>query len=300
MTYNTLTYGASVQNVGQRYNPYENLGRIQKVILTPVEFSFADEAAALTQSNWQDAIEQIAQRIYPIPDFWEVEDNSEDSTYDERPGGKILVEEGQHVIRGLMKLSMYDIRKIRSFNNHSWRAFVIDVNGNIIGTNLTGTLAQGLKVRDLTVEKMMLPNAEQTNWVPVNIHFDNASEIMDNGIILQPKDKETDAWDPTELDGLIDVALETSNPSTSGVTVKATAKKKGVALSGFDVVGDWVLKDDAGDSVTISGITDNGDGTYQISATLVTATTYTINLADAATLSQDGYESVAAVEFTVP
>jgi hypothetical protein len=297
MSYNSLNYDSVVQNVGQKYNPYENLGRIQKVILTPVDFSFQDESAALTRSNWQDAIEQIADRVFPLPDFWQVEDNSEDSAYDERPGGKILVEEGQHVIRGMCKLSMYDTKKLRSFNNKSWRAWLVDVNGNIIGTNLTGTLAQGLRVRNLTVEKMMLPNSEVTNWVPVNIHFDDAAEIMDNGIILQPKNKDADAWDPTDLDGLTDVELTVESQTTSQVTVKAQAEKKGVNLTGFDETGDWVIKDDSESSVSVTSVTDNGDGTYVLEASL-SAGTYTVDLADPKDLSQDGYESTGSVEFT--
>ncbi len=297
MAYNSLDYDATVENVGQKYNPYEDLARIDKVILTPTSFSFADEDTALTESNWQDAIEQSADRIYPLPEFWEVEDNSEDSTYDERPGGNILIEEGQYIIRGMMKLSVADMKKIRTFNNLSWRAFIVDINGNIWGTNLSGTLAQGLKVRSLTVEKMTLPNADAASWVPVTIHFDSASEFMDNGIVIRPQKKETDSWDATDLDGLTDVELSVTESTTSDVTVSAVAYKKGVNLTGFDETSDWVIKDDADESVSVSGVTDNGDGTYVLSASL-TAGTYTVNLADADSLSLNGYESTGSVEFT--
>jgi hypothetical protein len=298
MAYNVLDYDSEVPNVGQKYGIRESLGRIQKVILTPKNFSFADQSTAETQSNWQDAIEQIANRIFPLPYVYENEDQSEDPVYQDFASGvSVLVRPGKYAERMHLLISVFDANKLAKFDGKEWRAFEVDEYGNILGTSPDGTVFKGFDVATFEVEKTMRTTGDANRTKPIYIKYKNPSEWNEDGVALRPLELNTSPWDPRELDGLTDVEITVDDQTTSDVDVTLKAYKKGVLLSGFDQTSDWVIKDDTDSTVSVSGVTDNGDGTYVITASL-SAGTYTIDLADPATLSQDGFESTGSKEFT--
>lgn len=298
MAYNTLDFDASVENVGQKYSPKEKLGRIIKMVLTPTDFTFSTQSEAETETNWQDAIEAVSSRIYPLPFVWENEDQSEDAVYqDFTSGSSLKVRDGRYAERMQLYISVADMVKLASFKNKSWRAFEVDENGNILGTSPDGTIFKGFEVDVFDVEKMMRTAGDANRMVPIYVKYREPSEWTDYGVALQPLELSTDAWDPRDLDALTDVELSVVSSTTAKVVVKAEAYLKGVLIEGLSATSDWEITDDAGDAVSVSAVTDNGDGTYDISATL-TAGTYNVDLADPATLGIDGYESTGSKEFT--
>lgn len=295
MSYNSLLQATSTpENVGQRIAPKEKLGRVVKLLLTPKDFQFADMDSALVESNYQDAFEQVSDRVYCLPFIINSEDQSEDMIREEFPGGEsLVVREGNVAEMLYMHLSVGDYRKLRTYNNKTFRAIEIDSEGNIRGTTPDETVFTGYEVTEFYVGKIQRTAGDVVPKVPVFIKYREPSELSDNLVVLQPRELTTNAWDPRDLDGLIDVELTVNTATSTNINVTATAYLKGEPLAGFDEITDWILAT----GQTITGVTDNGDGTYDLAGTgLVSGT---INLAASADLSMDGYESTGAQTVTI-
>lgn len=297
MAYNNLDFDSSVENVGQKYNPKEDLGRTIKYILTMPDFEFATQSAAETQSNWQDAIE--AGNMYPLPYIYENEDMSEEDVRQDFTGGdSVKVREGRQGEKGNVLVSAADFAKLKSYNNKTWRLFEVDENGNVLGTSPDGTVVKGFELTDLDVGKMNRTIGDVKRLVGISMKHREPTESGKYLVVLRPLELSASAWDPRDLDGLTDVAITVNSAIATKVVVTATAYLKGVLITGFDQTTDWTLLDGGGSAQTISSVTDNGDGTYDLNGSgLVTGT---VNLVTSANLSQDGYapRSAAAVTIT--
>jgi hypothetical protein len=294
MAYNALLGQENASNVGQKYAPKEDLARTLKVILTPKDFQFATQSDAETESNWQDAFEQISSRCFVLPYVYENEDNSEEAVRQDFPGGDTLeIRPGRYASRDKFHLSVSDMKKMASFNNKEWRMFKIDANGNIQGTSSDEVVFKGFELTEFNVEKMNQTIGDVKRLVPVYYKEREPSEWTDQPVVIQPLKLSASPWDPRDLDGLTDVEITVNSSIATLIVVTVTAHLKGVLISGFDEVADWILTD----AQTITGVTDNNDGTYDLAGSgLVTGT---INLSASADLSQDGYESTGAQIVTV-
>lgn len=294
MAYNALNAQANPSNVGQRIAPKEDLGRTLKLVLTPKDFQFATQTDAETESNWQDAIEQVGDRIFVLPFIYENEDNTEEAVRQDFTGGDTLeVRPGRYASRDHMHLSVADMKKMASFNNKEWRVFKIDSNGNILGTSPDDTVFKGFELTEFNVEKMNQTAGDVKRMVPVYYKEREPSEWTDQPVALQPRELSSSPWDPRDLDGLIDVELTVNTATATNINVTATAYLKGELLVGFDQVSDWILET----GQTITGVTDNNDGTYDLAG--VGLVSGTLNLAPSADLSQDGYESIGTATVTI-
>lgn len=292
--YNALSATTNPENVGQKWAPKEDLGRTLKVILVPKDQQFATQSDAETESNWQDLFEQISGRGFALPYVYENEDNSEEAVRQDFPGGDTLeIRPGRYASRDKMHLSVSDMKKMASFNNKEWRMFKIDSNGNILGTSPDDVVFKGFELTEFNVEKMTQTIGDIKRLVPVYYKEREPSEWTDKPVALQPLKLSSSPWDPRQLDGLIDVELTVNTATATNINVTATAHLKGVSLAGFDQVGDWILTT----AQTITVVTDNNDGTYDLTG--VGLVTGTLNLAASADLSIDGYESTGAQIVTV-
>lgn len=294
MAYNALDTQDTSSNVGQKYAPKEDLARTLKVILTTKDFQFGTQTLGETESEWQDAIEQISDRIFVLPYIYDNEDNTEEAVKQDFTGGDTLeIRPGKYASRDKLHLSVSDMKKMASFNNQEWRMFKIDANGNILGTSPDDLVFKGFELSEFSVEKMNQTIGDVKRLVPIYYKEREPSEWTDQPVALQPLKLSTGAWDPRDLDGLTDVELTVNTATSTNINVTATAYLKGVLIAGFDEVADWILTT----GQTITGVTDNNDGTYDLAGTgLVTGT---INLAASADLSIDGYESTGAQTVTV-
>jgi hypothetical protein len=294
MAYNALNAQANASNVGQKYAPKEDLARTLKVVLTPKTFQFATQTLAETESEWQDAFEQISDRCFVLPYVYENEDNSEEAVRQDFPGGDTLeIRPGRYASRDKFHLSVADMKKMASFNNKEWRMFKIDANGNIQGTSPDDVVFKGFELTEFNVEKMNQTIGDVKRLVPVYYKEREPSEWTDQPVVIRPLKLSASPWDPRDLDGLTDVEITVNTATSTNINVTVTAYLKGVLISGFDEVADWILTT----AQTITGVTDNNNGTYDLAGTgLVTGT---INLAASADLSQDGYESTGAQTVTI-
>jgi hypothetical protein len=292
MPYNATDFDSTVQTLGQKYSQPENLGRNIKLALTAPDFQFADQSTAEAQTSWQAGINE--EKIFILPFIYENEDNSEEAVMQDFTGGDSLqVRKGRYAERNRMHLSVSDMAKLASYKNKNWRMFKIDSNGYILGTTPDGTVMQGFELTTFDIEKMNNSAGDVKRLVPIFYKEREPDEWTDRPVALNVLGLSSNAWDPRDLDGLIDVELTVNTAASTNINVTATAYLKGVALAGFDQVSDWVLAV----GQTITGVTDNGDGTYDLAGTgLVSGT---INLAEPEDLSQDGYKSTGAQTVTI-
>jgi len=296
MAYNYLNFDSVVSPLGQKYAQQEDLGRTIKIVLTKSDFQFATQDLAETQSEWQDAIDE--EEIFPLPYVYENEDMSEESVMQDFAGGDSLkVRDGNYAEKMKLFLSVADMRKLQTYKNKTWRMFVIDENGNILGTSPDGTVFKGFELTTFDVDKMNLTVGDVKRMVPIYYKQREVSEWLSKGVALRPLKLTTDSWDPRDIDGLTDVEITVSSAIATKVVVSLEAYLKGVALTGFDQPSDWVLLTAAGAAQTISTVTDNEDGTYDLNGTGLE--TGTINLAEPEDLSLDGYKSTGAQTVTI-
>ena len=296
MTYNERDFDSAVETLGQKYSQPENLGRTIKIALTSPTFEFATQTLAETESEYTDAIGEETMFISPY--VYENEDASGESVMQEFAGGDSLkVREGNTAEKLKLFLSVADMVKLQSYKNKTWRMFVIDANGNILGTSPDGTVFKGFELTTFDVDKMNLTSGDVKRMIPIYYKMREPSEWSAKGVCLQPTKLTTDSWDPTNLDGLTDVALTVSSSISTKIVVSAEAYLKGVKILGLDATTDWILITTAGEAQTISGVTDNDDGTYDLAGTALA--TGTLTLGASKDLSLDGYKSRGAVDVTI-
>lgn len=108
-------------------------------------------------------------------------------------------------------------------------------------------------------------------------------------------------YDPVEINGMLDVSLTVTSSSTGGAVVELKSQCDQIGIGGLSEVTDWSLVDSTGATVTITGVTDNGEGSYLIEATLTAETEYAINLNGVAESEGNQYAPLTtAVTFETP
>lgn len=296
MAYNQNEFNSAIENVGQKWDPKEKLARVVKLIVTDKNFQFATQTDAEDEDKWTDAIAQIALRIRPLPFIYSNEDASEDTVNEDFTGGdSIEVRKGRYAETFKMYVSVSDMVKLASYNNKGFRIIEIDANGNILGTSPDGTVFKGFETSEFSVGKMNRTMGDVNRLVPVFVKYREPSEWTEQAAVVKPLELSVvaDRWDPRDLDGLTDVTITVDSAIATKIVVTATATLKGVLLSGFSEITDWILTD----AQSITGVTDNNDGTYDLAGTALV--TGTINLEASADLSQAGYEAEDAAVVTI-
>jgi len=271
----------------------ENLNGIKGFVWTPRGFAFDAESKFQTLADWIAAIEQVDGRIYVFPEFLEVEAQDEETQYQTFNSGKRLkVREGKPGFRGTMDIPTCVLKNLRTFNQQKGRIFPFYESGVILGTSPDGEAIKGLDINLLEVEKLPMTDNNTRSLAKVMVILNDATEMNDNVVSYKPT-----TWSFDDLFGLQNVALTTSSPTTSAVTVSAVEECTGDAVLGLTETTDWIILDDESSAVSVTEVTDNGSGSYTLAATL-TAGDYTVTLAAPTTLGVDGYESAGAVSFT--
>jgi len=294
---NTYSCNQSLANTGATACA-ENINAVKMIVSTPVNFSFASLADFKLLSKWREAIEQTSNRIYPMPIFINIEPQDEETQYNTSgDGSERKVREGKNGYRGALNVSTCVGKNLRKFNNKKRRIFEFYENGFVGGTSPDGTKVMGYLLNNFEVEKLpSVDNASIADFM-ARVRLDDPTEKADRGVFFNPS-KEAIPWTYQDVEGLLDVDLTTSAPSVAGVTVAVTGDCDGDGVLGLTEISDWSILDDAAGTETITGVTDNGNGSYTLAATL-TAGDYTVNLVSPASLGVDGYESTGAASFTV-
>ena len=288
----SATAGASTGLLGKQSAP-NNLGYDAMLILTPLHAEFADKDLALTESEWVDKINQGDDSRYRVlPIAYEMESSPEEDVYATSSlGFQSFVREGKDTVKYSVLTTPFVMTQLRSLNGGSYRAFIVTSAGFIKGTNPNGTSFKGFSIQNFRVEKEVKATGDAPATVPISITYGDAGEWADYGAFVEPlKDGTPDVWNPLDLvdvKAIIPVFIDQVSASSFIVQVQGY---DGVAFEGGQL-GDFILKDSAGQSVSIDAVAEQAGqpGFYNIEAVMTSGETYKFSAAPVGSTTTLGY-----------
>lgn len=292
MSYNVRSCVASLGNTGQS-NCLDNLGYDAMLIWTTESFEFANEAAAILETNWQSAIN--AKSMFPFPIFDTVEPAIEDNVKQDLPTGvSLFVREGKYGGKGMLQVALCNLAALRTFNEVQGRAFIVTGDGQVFGTSPDGAKFKGFKLSEFHVSMLKGTDGTTKRFVELDYQFKLVSEMADYPAVPSL------SWDPLTLVGVKDVTVTVTASTSSLVTISVTGNCDGQGVTGL-VEGDFTLLDSSSnEELPSTTFTDVGSGVYTFAfGTPLSADDYTINLKTPANQTTGGYESATADSFTI-
>lgn len=264
----------------------------KSMIVTPIGFKFT--AAQVASATLMEAALQAAilageaTRVHCWPNFVSFENISEDAVYEETPLAYLAVRDGNYRFRFSLKESLCLHKSMFTHRANSGRAFLFDVENQLIGTLDSDGNFYGFTIQLLHTEKMVISDGSVSTKSPIVLALADNKELDAEGALV-------DAPYVNTVDKLTDVELTIVSATSSEIVVDAKITCDGSALNGL-VLADFVLLDDAGAAQSIATATEV-DGRYTLTAT-TTFADGTLNLDDPDQLSIQAYEA-QAVEVTI-
>jgi hypothetical protein len=221
--------------------------------------------------TWSDLINEAdpSKRWFPIPTFENVELPKADSQFEEANSGRMaFLRQGKRSFMGELwadDSTPTFLGKLEKGRCVDFGVYIVDVNGNLIGSEVNGYLypipvdnaswdPKFNFATDATVQKIMLGFDFDRNFDESTMYMVTADEA---GI------------DFSTLKGLVDVSLTYQSASATQLVVDAefeygTAYNK-LKYVGAGLTADWTLFNvSTNSSVTIDLVTEGPDGTYTI------------------------------------
>lgn len=294
--------GSSFQSMGTGGVRKDNSAvAISGIILTTSEFNFATMVDAVDETKWTDGVK--AKTVFPFFGLDSYEDQSTDATIYESPAQRRkLLRLGKKRFMFNFDLPLDAHKAMQSYRNGDLRMFIVEEDGKIRGYNDAGVF-KGFTTSLVNPGKMkeVAPDGNAPALTPLYIDLENYREWDENGDFFYP------TWEAANLEPLVPVSITVVSATASKVVVRvgsqdgwepATGLPRFVGIKGI-VVGDFVFLKTNGTANTISTLTDNGDGTYDLNGTGFT--TGTVNLKSAATMGSTGLliDSNGAVAVTI-
>lgn len=275
----------------------------KRFITVPKSFSVT-YADAITQSTWQDLLKNPkVTRGYLFPLAKNIESLPQEATYSENQLSTSLQFQGRHRFRMHFEDGMYNHRQMASHRLAVDNIVLIDNNDVAYMTSLdSGANLRGFTVDLFNPEKMMFNNQTDPTRSPIYISLENYKELDDRGFIFSMPFI-------NDLHPLTDVSLRVvGTPTATEIVVKVfftetedeDTPDNEIPVLGL-VMADFDLTTTAGadQNSTISGVTDNEDGTYTIAGTAMTSGL--INLVASSDIAATTYaiESTGAETVTI-
>ena len=279
----------AVANTGANRVNMPDYASVRKLIITPLDFSFATTDLAMVAANWETAKKAAKGiRIYPLVAAVTSADKSQDLVVESRPlAGDKPIREGKSGIEMMFDVNVNILKKLRTFNNYAGRVFLGDENNNIYGTSEDGTVFQGFQIQNIWTSNYKNAGDSEAPKAKMDLMLTAPIEQADLGMVIKP------TWNVYDLDGLYDVVGTVTNATTTGFKLQLQVEDSGVDIQGL-AKADFVLTK-AGVATTITTITDNADGTITFAATL-TSGTYTLTMVAASAISLTDW----AIELKTP
>lgn len=275
-----------------------SLARDERIWLVPIGTEIATKTLAETESTWDDLFNAAkGSRGYPLPTIFNAEITQGEDVYEEGWDNKQdFASEGlDQATYTLDKVSLYNATQLRKLNGIEWAAYRITKEGEIVGYSDDGIKFKPEEILSFRVGKRTYADGEVVERVPITITWKNPSQRNDYAAVVKPLDATT-SWNPLELDGIKDLQVSASAPTTAQVTL---------TLVGFDgvshegaVTGDFVIYDSTGASVTVTNATETSAGIYDVEATM-TPGDYTAGLLDQPNATTPYFETPTLASFTV-
>jgi hypothetical protein len=264
---------------------------IKGIITAPKDFSLTFAEAA-ESSNWQDAIVAAkTARIYLFPFAFKGENVSEDIAYEETSLAEQLIRQGRYRWRLSFSNGInMEVAKQMATHISDESVFLIDSKNVIWGWEATTGSISGFDISLINPENLTFNDGSVATAKPVYISLADPSQM---NLYAVP----TDAAFVTTLKRLTEVEISiVGTPTATEIVAKVVSFVDNVPILGL-VQADFSLVDGTGAAQTISGVTDNSDGTYTVAGTgLVSGE---LDLVSAATLSIQAYESNGPATVTI-
>lgn len=246
--------------------------------LTPVQLA-SEAAAKLALQN--AIVAGYANRIFLWPFFVGFENISEEAVFEDNPLAYMHVRDGNYRFRFMIKESLCLHKRMYTHRANNGRAFIFDVENQLIGTLDSAGNFMGLSVQTLATEKFMLSDGTVSSKSPVVLALSNNLELDLNGGIIQAPFVNT-------LQRLTDVKLTVVGvPTATTIKVKVLVECDDTPVNGL-ILADFLLLTTAGAVQTITGLAEV-DGLYTLSGTAFVEGSLTLD--PPATLSIQAYEA---------
>lgn len=296
---------------------YMDLAPINGIILTPIGYTLtkAEIASTLLSKLQTSTLATRANRIYPVLNFVDIKDNTEQPSYQTLGfGRKVLLKEGKYsfeasYLDGGLCLS----NQLRNFNYTKWAAFLVDANGVLVGTKV-GDNIMAIPLNLFYASPYGIATSSQAASYKLNIEIE--PKYLNEEIGFVQTKGEFDIFDSVK--GLLNLVIKTAVALTGGkVEIMVINSCGGDNI--YDVYGTnlanitaWVAKN----ATTKNGITitaavtvpanktieltlDTADTDYPAVASKLTIELNTAAILAAAPILMVGYEGANILTETV-
>lgn len=256
--------------------------------------NFLDLTASFTEATFTALANQAdaTKRWFTLPQFENVELAKADSTFEEAPSGrKVFIKQGKRSFAGqLWNETPQLLGKIQDNRCVDFGVYIVDVNGNLVGTKV-GTKLYPIPVDNESFEaKLMFATDSATQKIMVGFDF---YRLFDESTMwmVTPNDT-TDLYDFNNLEGLLDVELTKVSATQTTLILNANLSygtgAKGIAVKGL-IGADFGLKNTAtGATIVITSVT-AVDNVYTLNFASQTA-----SLPVTASVAKTGYVGILA------
>lgn len=296
---------------------YMDLAPINGIILTPIGYTLtkAEIASTLLSKLQTSTLAARANRIYPVLNFVDIKDNTEQPSYQTLGfGRKVLLKEGKYsfeasYLDGGLCLS----NQLRNFNYTKWAAFLVDANGVLVGTKV-GDNIMAIPLNLFYASPYGIATSSQAASYKLNIEIE--PKYLNEEIGFVQTKGEFDIFDSVK--GLLNLVITKTTTLTAGkIEIMVTNSCGGDNI--YDVYGTnlanitaWVAKN----ATTKNGITitaavtvpanktieltlDTADTDYPAVASKLTIELNTAAILAAAPILMVGYEGANILTETV-
>lgn len=250
------------------------------IILTDPTFEFSTFSAFATQANYLSGI--VAGTLVPIMGCKGIEAKDvEDSVHTTDTGEKIFLYHGKRGQSLKFHLSLYQHQILMDYPLKKWRAFFVDVEGNVLGTSPDGTKVKGFSISSLFVNKLPTAQKDAPRWTMVEFQESIVDELDRRGVYVNPS-----TWLASDLEPVTQVELTVGTCSSfeftatvqfvDGFGLKSTGAKNTQAISGLVAANFYVI--DQGGVVETVTVTESSTvpGTYTVTGVDITSGTCAI------------------------
>jgi hypothetical protein len=231
---------------------------------------------------WNDLVNELdaSKRWFPLPAFENVELAKADTTFEEANSGRmVFIRQGKRSFAGELwseDSSPTLLGKMQNNRCVDFGVFIVDVNGNLVGSKVNGFLFP-IPVDNPSFDpKYMFATDTTTSKIMVAFDFDR---LFDESTMYMITPTEA-GQNFNELEGLVDVNAINSVETLADITFDAVLDY-GTAYNPIKFIGavtaDFQLSD-AGGVLTPISVVENVDGNYTLSFAFTAGTEYTITI----------------------
>lgn len=296
---------------------YMDLSVINGIILTPIGYTITktEIASTLLSKLQTSTLATRANRIYPVLNFVDIKDNTEQPTYQTFGfGRKVLSKEGKYsfeasYLDGGLCLS----NQLRNFNSIKWAAFLVDSNGVLIGTKVGDNL-MAIPLNMFYAFPYGIATSSQVSSYKLNIEIE--PKYLNEEIGFVQTKNEFDIFD--NVKGLLNLVITKTTTLASGkIEIMVTNSCGGDNI--YDVystnlanITAWVVKNaTTKNTITITAVTavpanktieltlDTADTDYPAVASKLTIELAQPSILAASPILMVGYEGVNVLTETV-